>query len=152
MKHFTIFTVVLFLIAGVTMNAQNTVKQEKGLKVTIMIFSGRPDPTFTITDESIITKIKDSLGKMPKNEKFNGETVSPAALGYKGILVENSSDLIPDMDSFVVHHSKVEFKNKSAVKNFLEDYAYELQDLLVRLALEKGAIDMNLADHIKNQK
>ena len=152
MKHLTIFAIVLFLIAGVTLNAQDTAKQEKGLKVTIMIFSGRPNPTFTITDQSIITKIKDSLGKMPKNEKFCGDTVSPAILGFKGILVENSSELLPDMDSVVVHHSKVEFKNKNTTKNFLEDYALELQDLLVQQALEKGAIDMNLADHIKNQK
>lgn len=157
MKNFiALFTVVLFLLVGTTMKSQDIEKPAKNMKVTIMIYSGRPDPTFTITDENTIKKIEKLLSTLPKNDKFNDpkETVSPSVLGYKGILVENYSDLMPDLEYIVVHHANVELKSKtvtetSKVKEFRSDNSKNFEDTLLQEALNQGCIDSKLVDLIK---
>lgn len=153
MKHFiSILAVILMFSSGLMMDAQETVKPTKGLTVTIMIFSGRPNPTFTIKDESIISHISGTLSKMPNTEKCNGLTLSPSILGYQGILVENTSDMMPEIESFIVRHANVELKNKNATQNILDDFAAELEDYLIQLAQEQGVLDQNLVNVIKTQK
>jgi len=154
MKHYiAIIAIISIFIAGVIMEAQGTNKPVKGFKVTILIYSGRPNPTFMITDENLIKKIESSLKSMPKNSAFKGETVSPSILGYNGILVENLSDLAPNLESFLVFQSNVELKNKKpsetgVTKEILEGTASGLQEMLIREAQTQGAIDQKLVDCI----
>ncbi len=153
MKHFiTILAVILMISSGLMMDAQETVKPTKGLTVTIMIFSGRTNPTFTIKDETIISHISGTLSKMPNTEKCNGLTISPSVLGYQGILVENTSDMMTETESFIVRHSKVELNNKNATQYILDDFATELENYLIQLAEEQGIIDQTLVNVIKTQK
>jgi hypothetical protein len=154
MKHYIAIIAILFIfIAGVTMEAQETNKPVKGLKVTFLIYSGRPNPTLTITDEKLIDKIESFIKYTPKNENFKGETVSPSILGYKGILVENFSDSMPDTESLLVFHSNVELKSKtllgsSATKEIIDDATVELQEMLVQEAQAHGVIDQKEVDLI----
>lgn len=163
MKNFNainvVFALVIIFVLSVTMVAQDVNqpgKASKGLKVTVMIYSGRPNPTFMITDKDVIEKIKKSLTDMPNNSKVKEDTVSPAVLGYKGILVENFSDEMIDTESFLVFHSNVEVKSKQAAesteKNMKEDNSLGLQDMLIREAQNRNAIDQKMIDQIYKKK
>jgi len=154
MKHHIIIIMIIFIfIVGVTMEAQEIEKPVKGLKVTILVYSGRPNPTYTTTDENFIKKIDSALKSKPKNKNFKDKTVSPSVLGYNGILVENFSDSMPDLEYFLVFRSNVELKNKKPTEKgvpieILEDSASELQDMLVREAKARGIIDQKVVDLI----
>jgi hypothetical protein len=156
-NYIAFFTVVLFMLIGIgTMESQTIDQPTKGLKVTIMIYSGRPDPTFMITDGNTIQKIEKLLSTLPKNEKYNDpkETVSPNVLGYNGILVENFSDFMPDLEYIVVHHANIELKNKNVtentkIKEFRSDNSKNFEDTLLQEALTHGCINQKLAENIK---
>lgn len=157
MKHYiTIIMIISIFMVGVTMGAQELDKPVKGVKVTILIYSGRPNPTFTITDENLIKKIENVLKTKPQKKNLKDKTVSPSVLGYNGILVENFSDLMPELESFLVYHSKVELKSKKPTEKgvtteILEDTTSELQDMLIKEAQARGIINQKLIDCISKK-
>ena len=145
--------VMVLFMAGIYIEAQEASPAVKGFKVTILIFSGRPNPTFTVTDKNMIEKIESFFKKTPKSSVLKGETVSPNILGYNGILVENLSDTMPDTDSFLVYNANVEVKNKkspdkSMINAILKDNTLGLQKLLIGEGQKQGVIDQTVIDYI----
>lgn len=167
MKYTIIIMVLSILLTLINLNAQNTEKNENKLQVTIMIFSGRPDPTFSITDENVIKRLEGMLSNLSRSQsKFKENTVIPSILGYRGIRVENKSSFLPEIESFSVHKSDVELMSKSKAegvesagsepkegeKVFLMDAAQSIEDMLINLGLESGAIDSVIVDIIKKSR
>ncbi len=154
MKHYiAIIAVMLLFMAGIYIEAQDVSQTVKGFKVTILIYSGRPNPTFTVTDKNMIEKIESFFKNTPKDKVLKGETVSPNILGYNGILVENLSDKMPDTDFFLVYNANVEVKNKksadkSMINEMLSDNTLELQKMLIAEAQKQGVIDQKVIDYI----
>ncbi len=143
---------LVFMVTAATAGSFLTVQafaQEQGLKVTVLIFSGRPDPTFSLTRDNEFQTVSSALEKAVENKSFRGETVIPSRLGYKGILVENISGVKGVPRSIAVRGRDIEIRNKHVL--FLRDNG-ELERYLLEEAMKKGAIDKTLFREIRKNR
>ena len=165
MKHY--FLKFALLVAGtfsVVLGAQAE-ETMKALKVEMLVFSGRPNPTFLITDKQ---QIKDILGlakSLPKNKAVkDGESGLPESkLGYQGFVVTNQSAIAPEIKSFVVHGSAVQLalmptgSAKGAAKAGVEqaaliDSGTSLENKLLSHVKSEGIVDDKLLEFIDSSK
>jgi hypothetical protein len=128
-------------------NAQAQGKAEtKGLRVTILLFSGRPDPTYFIEDTPSLDRVRKTLG-MSKETKFEKSTVIPSILGYKGIAVENAGNVSGIPEHFAVHKGTIEVGTKE--KKFLTDEGNALEQFLLDKAIERGIVEEKILRKMK---
>ncbi len=124
--------------------------EKRGLKVTILLFSGRPDPTYMIDDKDTIGKIRTLIGSAKEHHKFEKPTVIPSILGYKGVIVDNQTK-ISDIPSFVaIYKGNIEVKNET--KKFLIDEGGILENLLLNEAIKKGVIEEKIMKRMKSER
>jgi len=140
------------------------------LQVEVLIFSGRPNPVFTVTDPAEIKEITALLEGMPKQ-------VAPAAttsteqpkLGYRGLVVANLSSVSPELQSLVVNHTSIQVKRATvpptqipsiassalatpSAPELRVDGSRALENRLLTLARNKGVIDDLVLSHITSTK
>jgi hypothetical protein len=147
-----LFTAVIALIAftGVTGSAQEE-KGKKGLQVTLLLYSGRPNPTYILEDKESIVKFKQLIGKTKAHEKFEKTTVIPSVLGYNGIMVENLGMTVEQFPaSMNIYKGNVEVKDDR--KKFMRDEGNEIEDFLLNKAMERKVIDEKTIRKIKAAK
>jgi hypothetical protein len=142
---------LLISIIAVLFIAQWIVSSEaqemKGLKVTVLLFSGRPDPFYILDDEDTIEKLKSLAGNAKAYDKFEKPTVIPSILGYKGVIVENQTK-VPSIPAFLaVYKGNIEVKNET--KMFLIDEGSAIENLLLQQAMEKGVIPEGVIKRMK---
>ena len=80
----TAFLVAFAFVCG------TAVAETPKLTITVEVFSGRPNPTFEITDPAAINRLKDGLNGLPSVELTNEDGAAFGRLGYRGILVTHS--------------------------------------------------------------
>lgn len=122
-------------------------EKEAGLKVTIFIFSGRPNPTYMIEKQDQVDKLRTLFEASKTDEKFEKSTVIPSILGYNGVIIENQTN-VPGLPPYLaVYKGTIEAKNEK--KRFLIDEGGKLEDFLVNEALKRGLIDERALKFIK---
>lgn len=126
---------------------EKEVREKICLKVTILLFSGRPDPTYLLEDKDLIEHLKTLIATAKINEKFEKTTVIPSILGYKGIFVDNPTQIAGLPAHFAVYKGNVEIKNEG--KKFLIDEGGVIENLLLQQAIEKGVIPKEVVKRIK---
>lgn len=154
MKRLLLSVLALFLAATASTMAAPEKSPPDQLVVEVLIFSGRPNPVFVVTDPREIRELTALAGALPARSPNSAErAAAPAQLGYRGIAVKNRSVANADVDSFVVHRSQVQVKRKFAAqaKSTAEaapeqrvDGNQALERRLLQLARAKGAIDDRL--------
>jgi hypothetical protein len=131
--------------------AETTVKN--GLKVTILVYSGRQNPTFVVPASEIANKnmIVNLLTMLDDNSSFRGASVSPSHLGYNGILVERIGNFNSfPYETMFIYRENVEVPGAGTERaRFMLDGGQNLEDFLVQLAVEKGALNTEMLKHIK---
>ncbi|MFI5360387.1 MAG: hypothetical protein ACHQ49_00335 [Elusimicrobiota bacterium] len=157
MKKIVLSMSVFLISSGVAMSADN--EPAKGLQVEVLVFSGRPNPVFTVTDPKEIQELLNDVEALPGNKGFKGASVTPSRLGYKGILVRNQSGEDQEVAAFVVHGKDLEIKPAASVKSAARDFRVDaaagvrssgetgkesIERRLLELGREKGALDANL--------
>jgi hypothetical protein len=129
---------------------QKSIKE--GLKITIMMYSGRPNPSYQVSDSEHGNKktIMELFALVEPNTSFRGETILPSILGYNGILVEkigNFKDF--PYDRLYIYKENIEIDApKTGRKQFLLDGGRNLEHFLLQLALEKGVLSTEMLKHI----
>ena len=118
----------------------------KGLKVTVLLFSGRPDPAYIIDDTPSLDQVKKIL-EMSRETKFDKTTVIPSILGYKGIVVENEANIAGIPQRFAVYRGTIEMGAQE--KRFLTDEGNSLEKFLLDKAIERGVIEDNVLRRMK---
>jgi stage V sporulation protein SpoVS len=168
MKHFMkliklfALLVVFFTMAGIfigsgTMEAQKEVDTKNGLEITFLVFSGRENPTFVISDEGTLKQLEELVNNLKVDDLFSKETVIPSILGYNGIMVKPIGEpgIFIDVKALAIFNGYVEKQtidtaSKSGfVATFLIDNSSTVEDFLLNLALSNGAIDQKIYDFIK---
>ena len=91
-KVFTILATVFITLAFVCGSALAADKAEK-ITVTVEIFSGRPNPTFEITDATAVARLKESLDRLPVLAMTEEEGSEFSRLGYRGILITHDGSV-----------------------------------------------------------
>jgi hypothetical protein len=131
-------------------SAGSTAEAEAGLKVTVLLFSGRPDPIYTIDDKNAVDKVRSLVSSAKPNEKFERSTVIPSVLGYKGIMIENRAK-IPGIPSFIaVYKGTMEVKDEKTT--FLIDEGRVLETMLLDMALQKKAITEKMHKSMQSER
>lgn len=85
MKAWTTCVLLLSLLAGPAAWAQTA---PPALRVTYLVYSGRPNPTLTITDAKTIRSLQAQLSGALATGAGVPATELPSLLGYNGIRVE----------------------------------------------------------------
>ena len=80
----TALTVALALAACASGSARAA--EGDGIRVTVLLYSGRPNPTFNLTAEQA-DRVRQLVGAAQPDPNFRG-SVLPSILGYNGLLVE----------------------------------------------------------------
>lgn len=144
--------IVLFTVVSRTAvwgQAQETEKT-KGLRVTILVFSGRQNPSYVLDNSNVLKQLNALVGKAKSNERFEGTTVIPSMLGYSGIIVSNESRVPGFPAQIAVYKKDVEVKNEG--KKFLIDEGQAIESLLLDEAIKNGVIDKGIVEFIKSGK
>lgn len=155
---FLVVAAILFTGISIMSQVQSKEKQD-GLEVTILIFSGRPNPTFFITDEARLKEIESMIYKAAPVDDFSKNTVIPSRLGYAGIAVIRKGEpiVLDTVDNFAVYAGYIEVMDKSSdpktiSKRFFMDEANRLENYLLEQALAEKAIDEKIYDLINKDR
>lgn len=114
--------------------------QEPSVTVRLFIFSGRPDPEWTLDDEArdlLLSRVRDAIGKEHSNPP------PPSGLGYRGFLVRPGRPGVSELPEFTVF-SGVLTVGAGPRATYSRDVA-GVEELLLAQARERGygeALDM----------
>jgi len=106
-------------------------------RLRVLLYSGRPDPTVEL-DAATADQLAALVDAAPAAEGFDGDTVLPSILGYKGVLVETSGDG-PLPRYLAAFGGTVELRDGEA--RFLRDDGRAVEQLLLEAAVEAGGLD-----------
>jgi hypothetical protein len=120
-----------------------------GLTIQVLLYSGRPDPLFTITDAARMTQIQQLLAQAkPDPAAGDKKTVLPSILGYKGMLILNPGALGGLPRTIAVYRGAVEVRDGGAPR-FLTGGG-ELESFLVGEAIRSKALDERAIEMLRS--
>lgn len=141
----------LSLAAGVLAGAAPMAAAAPMLSVELLIYSGRPNPAFTIDDPQQVADILNAAAALPRNPQMaeSERALPPSRLGYQGLLVTNHSTTVPALKSFVVYHSAVQlaFADNRAGAHRI-DAGAALEQRLLDHARRRRLVDDALLDQL----
>ena len=153
-----ILTILVVLFAAGMMMAEDTkVSPNAQLKVTVMIFSGRPNPVYYIKEQDAVNQFKSLFGKNKKNGGFMKDTVIPNQLGYSGIAVENLKDITELPKKFIVYNNDIELVDPGATlksaseSKFLYDGSSQLETFLLDYGVNKNSLHQEVREMIRKE-
>lgn len=88
------------------------------LTVELLIFSGRPNPTFAVTDARVAREILATAMHLPADDAIEAgaDALPESRLGYRGFMVRNHTAAFPDLGSFIAYRSAVELMGPAGTK------------------------------------
>ncbi|HEY6004049.1 MAG TPA: hypothetical protein VIV57_14335 [Anaeromyxobacter sp.] len=135
--------------AGASASAPAAAAEARVVRVTLLLYSGRPNPTLDVEPAVAEARIRPGFAATKAVESARpGETVVPSKLGYAGIVVENLANVPGLPRTFLVYRNRVEARDDGKVAIRAADDA-ALEDALVQLALERKAIDEKALEWIR---
>lgn len=121
-------------------------EEESGVNVRILVYSGRPDPVFSLdpTADAFLMDALRGLGESAGElEGFDAETVIPAILGYKGLLITDPSKQGGLPGQIAIYRGNIEVRDGETTR-FLIDEDRGLETLLLKVAFDQALIDEEL--------
>ena len=161
-KYFFLITALLLLSGHSIMGADSTSTNVNTLRIELKLFSGRPNPTFDVTNPDEIKQIMQLTQALPKNTAL-AASAEVSKLGYTGIVIANDSSISPELESVTVNHNNVQVNINSTKaagglsvvssgRQVREDAGWALENYLLQLARTRGVIDDNLVQVIKRTR
>ena len=105
-----------------------------GIQVTILLYSGRPNPTFTLTAEQA-ERVRQLVAAAQPDPGFRGGSVLPSILGYNGLLVEGGAAGGQDL---AVYGGRIEIQGKEGKRVVSDGGA--LESFLLEAAAQSKAL------------
>lgn len=108
MKH-ALFICLAML--GFAFTAQAAMPRK--LEIQLLIYSGRPNPTITVTDPAEIAAIFRAAQALPQHPKLKAsESVNPPRLGYSGIRVKAEPSMEDGLVGFAVYRRNLQLHQR----------------------------------------
>ena len=104
-------------------------------QVTVLIYSGRPNPTFTLTAEQA-ERVRQLVAAAQPDPGFRGDSVLPSILGYNGLLVRGGAAGLQDL---AVYGGRIEIQGREG-KRIVSDGG-ALESFLLEAAAQNQALD-----------
>ena len=155
-----IFLATCVLSFGASHPKEGQGTSEGRLQVEVLIFSGRPNPIFTIEDPQEIREVMALLNGLPEHPvaKTGSEASAISSkLGFRGLAVTNLSTVAKEIRSFELGDSNVKLKRESTsaasgVKpEFRQDSSKAVQRKLLEIGKSRGAVDAGLMKLIEGK-
>lgn len=120
-----------------------------GLSIEIDAFSGRPNPVFFIDDPSEVAAI---LAQSTRGERIAADATDKKTgashLGYRGVIVRGQGRFAQAVSTLRVARREVVIEGPAGAggqkTDRYVDASGKLETRLLRLAIDKGVIDLNL--------
>ncbi len=93
MKRYTTILATLFIAISFVCGTAVAEEKAESLTITVEIFSGRPNPTFEITDTAAISRLKESFDNLSALAMTEEEGFEFSRLGYRGILITHDGSV-----------------------------------------------------------
>jgi hypothetical protein len=131
---------------------------QQALRVTYLVFSGRPNPTVTVTDPAQVRAIEEKLASA-RASKLRAEPAGEFILGYNGILIERVG-AAPTASGFVVKRDVLRVEGSAEKSDAsaaapvatVSRSASDLEALLLSVGREQGVLDAALLSAIQDTK
>jgi hypothetical protein len=124
---------------------------EEGIKVTVLLYSGRPDPTYILDSSALINLTRSNIADaQPVSDAAAQEDVIPSILGYKGILVESPAGRADFPARIAIHAGKMEVID--GTRRVLVDKNETLEKTLLDEAIKRGVIDDEMVKRIQKER
>lgn len=131
-----------------------------GLRITYLVYSGRPNPELTVTDPAQLRAIEARLGDAMAAPARAGAAAEPV-LGYNGILIEHVGGPVAKVKPQPVTikgqrlsvdtAAATEFKSATATAR-VSAAAADLETMLLKLGQKRGALDAATLDVLLDSK
>lgn len=93
MKRYTMIFTTLFIAVSFVCGIAVAADKAERLTISVEIFSGRPNPTFEITDPAAISRLKESFDRLSVLAMTEEEGFEFSRLGYRGILITHDGSV-----------------------------------------------------------
>lgn len=144
---FCVFMVVFAMIAFA--NHKATAESE-GVTVTIHLFSGRPDPAFTIANKTFLQALVEQIKKAPVTKDHPQSSVIPSKLGYRGIVVENPHGIEGLPVRMAIYDGVMEMVGKE--KFWAKDENRQIENHLFQEAIRREVLPPKIIERIKKKR
>jgi hypothetical protein len=135
-----------FFSAGA--HGQLAMAQEgKGITVRVLLYSGKPDPSYVLEEGVLTSEIKAMIARAEVVSVPAGESVIPAILGYKGIVVQNPGRAAGLPSRISVYKERMEVIDET--KRTLVDRSGALEKTLLDEAIRRGLIEKSIVERMK---
>jgi hypothetical protein len=131
-------------IAPIAVAADDAAVNE-GLQITIMMFSGRENPTFVVSDASELQAVMGSLREARTVVDRDG-TVLPSRLGYAGLILDNVGEVSGLPQQLRVYRNQIELRDETVT--FAEDDG-ALERTVLQYAVAHEALDDEMLKFIR---
>lgn len=124
-----------------------------GLRVTVLLDSGRGDPAFTLDDGDAIGEMAQLYGQArPAAESAAGQTGSGsgAGSGYKGFRIENPGGEGGLPRQITVYRDRVQTRDAGGAERVFADGG-ACERFLIDQAVRSKALDQEAADRIRTE-
>jgi len=130
--------------------SETVLAEENEIRVRVLLFSGRPDPVFTLDNKSLIDKIKKGVSEAEPDKNFPKNTVIPSILGYKGIRISNPERLEGLPLSLAFYNGAMEVTDGQ--EHFFKDKNGALEKMLMDEAVRQGVIDKVILERMRKKQ
>ncbi|KQZ59687.1 hypothetical protein ASD53_05635 [Lysobacter sp. Root559] len=147
MKAWTLRALLLLSLTGSAWAQTPEAPAPSALRVTYLVYSGRPNPTITITDAKTIRSLQSQLSGALVTGAGVRSTELPSVLGYNGIRVEAVDPAGTDVE-YTVKGRFLRSENRkasaqakaSAVTATASTSASQIEAQLLKLAENRGVL------------
>lgn len=112
--------------------------QDAPLQVSILIYSGRPNPVFALTAAQM-ERVRQLVDSARPDPEFGGQSVLPSILGYNGVVIRNPRLEGGLPQSLAAYGGRIEVSQGEGRRIVADGGA--LETFLLDLAAENRALD-----------
>jgi hypothetical protein len=131
-KTSTSFMSLALIVLTLAACASGSAAQGNGIQVTVLLYSGRPNPTFALTAEQA-ERVTQLVAAAQPDPDFRGGSVLPSILGYNGLLVRGGAQ------DLAVYGGRVEIQGRDGKRVVSDGGA--LESFLLEAATQNKALD-----------
>jgi len=137
------------LACGSSLSAQGA-EEEQAVTLTVLIYSGRPNPTATL-DDATVGRLGELLAAAPTVEATDRGTVFPSRLGYNGVAVDNPAGRGGLPRRLAAYGGTIEV-GEGRARRFQRDEGGAIESLLIEAAARAQALDETELEFIREER
>lgn len=127
-----------------------TARPQPQMKITYLLFSGRPNPTLTLPRGKDFDMVTRKIGEAGRTGTRVAGQADPPVLGYNGILIEYP-DAVGKLTRLVLKTNSLRNESASAKQAATRSVsAMQLEESLLALGRDRGVLDTRMVDAIRS--